>query len=486
MLTILMLSISGYSQGHRVRIAFMGNSITIGANLANPTVEAYPSQVSAILSENFGDTCVIGNFAVSGRTLLRKGDFPLWNEKQYTDSWNFAPDIVFILLGTNDTKPQNWDSYGDEYYADYQAMIDSFRVRNPRVKFMCGFPPPCFETENLNLVWLINDSIIVNGVIPIVDSIAKVNGAEIVDFYHTLRDSGNLFPDAVHPNAVGQRVMAQLVVDKMLESDIIHQVETGYTFVTSVKTNKRTIPPGEAATITWTTINADSVMFEGQKVDPNGTVTINPLVTKVYTVYAYGPKSIDSMKISQNVYIPELEKIGANPRTATVDQYDSTTIVLSFYDQESKPITNKTFNVDWNVNSGGGYLINKTSTSATFVASEAGKSTVRGTVGAIFIDVKFTVNAKVASPTLSNENNFRLFPNPANNYLNIEMETIGTSPSEIRIYDLKGTLCQKELFQPSASGKHTFSVKTGKLGRGFYLLEVENGGLKYSRKFNKK
>jgi acyl-CoA thioesterase I len=306
-ITLLILSANGYSQGYHVRIAFMGNSITIGAGLTNPNVENYPAQVATMLSKIYGDTCVVGNFAVSGRTLLKHGDFPLWNEIQYPNSWNFAPDIVFILLGTNDTKPQNWGPYSNEYFSDYQSMIDSFRVRNPRVKFISGYPPPCFEHKNLSLVWEINDSIILNGVIPIVDSIAKINGNEIVDFYHPLLNSGSLFPDEVHPNVEGSKIMAQLVVDKIVEKNMIHKVETGYSYVTSVKSNKRTIPIGQSATISWSTINADYAKCEGIKADANGSITVTPTETEVYTIYAYGPKSIDSMKFTQNVYIMRIK-----------------------------------------------------------------------------------------------------------------------------------------------------------------------------------
>jgi len=484
LITMLIFSINGFSQDHHVRIAFMGNSITIGAGLSNPTVDAYPGQVSTMLSEIYGDTCVIGNFAVSGRTLLKNGDVPIWNEKQYNDSWNFAPDIVFILLGTNDTKPQNWGLYENEYYSDYQSMIDSFKVRNPRVKFMCGFPPPCYERVNLGNVWFINDSIILNGVIPIVDSIASVNNADIVDFYHPLLDSAYLFPDKVHPNVVGSKVMAQLVVDKMIETDIIHQVETGFTFVTSVSSNKRTIPSGESVTLSWTTINADSVLIEGQKVANSGSISLSPIQTNVYTVYAYGAKSIDSMKFEQNVYMPQLAKISATPKTAKITQNDSVKMELSFYDQENKVIAGRTFDVNWSIREGGGYLIDKTGTSATFVGSEAGKAYVIASVGEIQFEIRITIEANVGSKQLQNTQAIRLFPNPVNKNVNLEVSGISEGKLEIRVYDVKGALCHNETLETS-SGKQSYSVNTEKLSPGIYLLEAETNWVKFTEKFRK-
>jgi lysophospholipase L1-like esterase len=483
-ISMLIISVNGFSQGHHVRIAFMGNSITIGAGLTNPTVEAYPGQVSTMLSKLYGDTCVVGNFAVSGRTLLKKGDYPLWNEKQYDDSWSFAPDIVFILLGTNDTKPQNWGPYGNEYFDDYQSMIDSFRVRNPRVKVMCGFPPPCYEHVNLGNVWEINDSIILHGVIPIVDSIATLNDAAIVDFYHPLLDSGYLFPDKVHPNVQGSKVMAQLVVDKMVETDIIHTVETGYTYVTGVTSNRKIIASGEPAIISWTSINADSVFFEGKKADLSGSVTVTPASNKIYTVYAYGKKGIDSMKYEQNVYIPVLEKLGANPRTAKITQHDSLDIALIFYDQENKVINGQSFNVNWTIREGGGSLINKTGTSATFIGSEAGKTYVVASVGTISIEVRVTVEAKLGSKQLQNAQAIRLFPNPAGKTVNLDVSGISEGKLDIRVYDVKGALCHNETIETS-SGKQCYTVNVEKLTPGLYLLEAEKNGIKLSDKFRK-
>ena len=49
--------------------------------------------------------------------------------KEYIESQNFQPDIVLIKLGTNDTKPQNW-KYKDEFMADYQHLIDSYKATN--------------------------------------------------------------------------------------------------------------------------------------------------------------------------------------------------------------------------------------------------------------------------------------------------------------------------------------------------------------------
>jgi acyl-CoA thioesterase-1 len=70
-----------------VRVACVGDSITQGAGTKG---RSYPSQLQKLL----GDKWEVGNFGVSGRTLLRKGDFPYWNEKAYQNALAFKPDVV--------------------------------------------------------------------------------------------------------------------------------------------------------------------------------------------------------------------------------------------------------------------------------------------------------------------------------------------------------------------------------------------------------
>jgi lysophospholipase L1-like esterase len=65
-----------------VRVACIGDSITEGAGTENG--KSYPAQLQNLL----GPSWQIGNFGLSGRTLLKKGDFPYWNEKKYQERSN--------------------------------------------------------------------------------------------------------------------------------------------------------------------------------------------------------------------------------------------------------------------------------------------------------------------------------------------------------------------------------------------------------------
>jgi acyl-CoA thioesterase I len=55
----------------KIKIACVGNSITQGPGRDNP--DSYPLQLQEII----GETYDVKNFGVSGRTLLKKGDYPI-------------------------------------------------------------------------------------------------------------------------------------------------------------------------------------------------------------------------------------------------------------------------------------------------------------------------------------------------------------------------------------------------------------------------
>lgn len=179
-----------------IKVACVGDSITKGAG-AGPG-KAYPSQLQALL----GDKWKVGNFGVSGRTLLKNGDHPYWKEKAYQDALAMVPDVVIIMLGTNDTKPQNW-KFESEFVADYTELVKSFQVlpSKPRV-YVCR-PCPVPEPGNFG----INEKNLQEW-IKRVDAIAKDMNLGVIDMHKALEDKPKLLPDRVHPNAEGAGEMA--------------------------------------------------------------------------------------------------------------------------------------------------------------------------------------------------------------------------------------------------------------------------------------
>jgi acyl-CoA thioesterase-1 len=194
---ILMISIAlliSCATAEPIRIACIGNSITAyKGTLANLDLNSYPVQLRILMGEEYD----IRNYGVSGRTLLKKGDYPIWIEQAFTEALEFQPNIVTIMLGTNDSKPYNW-IYKDEFVQDYISLIDTLRSlpSNPEI-YIC-LPPPAFSSN-----YDICDSVITNDILPMLQQIITEKSTHTIDCHTPFMGKSNLFYDGIHPTLDG-------------------------------------------------------------------------------------------------------------------------------------------------------------------------------------------------------------------------------------------------------------------------------------------
>jgi acyl-CoA thioesterase-1 len=189
-----------------IRIACVGDSITYGSAIKDREKNNYPT----VLGRSLGDKFEVRNFGVSGATLIKKGDFSYWDQPAFSAVTKFNPHIVVIKLGTNDTKPQNW-KFAAEYTADYEAMVDHFEALPAKPKIWLCTPAPVYQTR-----WGINEERVVEGVIPGLRDLAKRKGLPVIDLYRALTGKPEMFPDKIHPNAAGAKVIAKTVEAALL------------------------------------------------------------------------------------------------------------------------------------------------------------------------------------------------------------------------------------------------------------------------------
>jgi acyl-CoA thioesterase I len=189
--------------GGKIKVACVGDSITAGAG-AGPK-EAYP----AVLGKLLGEKYEVGNFGCSGATLMKKGDKPYWKVDQFTKSDAFAPDIVVIMLGTNDTKKQNLP-HVDEFTADYKDLVAHYRAlpSKPQV-YVVAIPP--ITKPSFNMVPEASGGQIV----PLIRKVAEENKTPLVDVFAAFKDHAAeyLTGDGCHPNPAGHAAIAKAVAE---------------------------------------------------------------------------------------------------------------------------------------------------------------------------------------------------------------------------------------------------------------------------------
>ena len=192
------LLVGHFAAADVVRVACVGDSITFGSGLHR----TYPAQLGRWLGTNYD----VRNFGVSATTLLHRGDYPYIGRPAYTNALAFQPDIVVIDFGANDSKHpgdgsldatnavNNWQHKSD-FIGDYKEMIAAFRKTNLATKIFICYPTPDFPGR-----WGINEKTI--------RAVADKTGASVIDLHSALDGKAELFPDTVHPNDEGAKLVA--------------------------------------------------------------------------------------------------------------------------------------------------------------------------------------------------------------------------------------------------------------------------------------
>ncbi len=192
----------------QIKVACVGDSLTYGMAIVNVFKNSYPAQLGKMLGEGYH----VENFGYSGKTVNTECKDSYVDTKNYSDSIAFSPDIVVIMLGSNDTKEYNWVS--KEYFKErYKSIINSYvNLKNsPRV--ILSTPNAGFykgnKTEGTLKYDIDKDNL--NIVVEATFELAKELGLEIVDTFSLTASHPEWYGfDGVHPDKHGAKAMAEL------------------------------------------------------------------------------------------------------------------------------------------------------------------------------------------------------------------------------------------------------------------------------------
>jgi len=188
-----------HENNNTLRIACVGDSITEGVGLSSS--ETYPSQLLSMLGEGY----VVQNFGKQSATVMKNGSLPYWNTIEYINSLNYNPDIVIIMLGTNDARPENWEN-NSSFVSDYEDLVESYSNLPGKPIVYIAYPTPVYG----DLYGITNDRV-VGEVIPNIRKVAENKGIILIDTYTPLVNKISMFPDELHPDKEGARLIAEQI-----------------------------------------------------------------------------------------------------------------------------------------------------------------------------------------------------------------------------------------------------------------------------------
>ncbi len=189
-------------QTEKIRVACVGDSLTQGSSLMPSN--RYPTILGDLLGANYS----VGNFGAGSTTVLRISETPYMNTSVFQDALNFEPNIVVIMLGTNDAQP-SLHPYNASFIPDYVALVNAFQALASKPKVWVVLPPPLFSNKS----GAISPEFLATTIIPDLRQAADEAGVPVIDVFSALSNHPEYFYDGEHLNGAGTRAIAKVVYE---------------------------------------------------------------------------------------------------------------------------------------------------------------------------------------------------------------------------------------------------------------------------------
>lgn len=193
-----------------IRVACIGDSITEGTFMPNKKMYNYPTQLDKLLEEKY----IVENFGLSGACSMEQADKPYVNLSEYEESVKFLPNIVFFMIGTNDSKTFNWNR--EVFNIDYRALIEAYLNLPSRPRVIIMTPIPAYSSA-----YRIQGDVIQNELVPDVKEICTEMNLEMIDLNEAFTGRNELYIiDEIHLNQDGGQYMAKTIFESIDWQDL--------------------------------------------------------------------------------------------------------------------------------------------------------------------------------------------------------------------------------------------------------------------------
>lgn len=198
----------------QIKVACIGDSITYGHGIKDWEKNNYP----AVLQELLGDEYHVMNFGSSGSCVNPDGDQPYTARAVYQESLDYDADIIVFMLGTNDSKAENWTDV-DAFMEDYKALLGTYLEGENPPRVYIATCAEAYYTEDADQSTGIAGFDIQPAVVDeIVDRLEleymPMSYIGMIDIHSLTESHPEWFEaDGIHPNADGARAIAEAVAD---------------------------------------------------------------------------------------------------------------------------------------------------------------------------------------------------------------------------------------------------------------------------------
>lgn len=206
----------------RSRVACVGDSITS---------EGYTD----LLQQSLGSGYDVMNFGHPGRTAQRNGatckltgpnagPSSYWDAPEYQNALSSRPDVVVVMLGTNDFRSCNSNGT-DPFKRDLEGLISSFKALDSRPRLVSVIPPPLRVSSATwwdHITVYFRDALFNDTIQALIEEVAAAVQVDAVAnafaaFQARGADMESLYKDGVHPNNDGSRLLAEVVAQTVQE-----------------------------------------------------------------------------------------------------------------------------------------------------------------------------------------------------------------------------------------------------------------------------
>lgn len=190
------------------KIVCLGDSITFGTGVIwHRKRDAWPYMLERLLGEEYQ----VLNYGISGASVQKESDKPYRSDFMKSVT-GMKTEAIILMLGSNDSKACNWNS--EQFEKAYSETIERLSAFTKNLYMM--IPPRAFLVGLRKKVKFgIRNEVVRDEICPILLRLAETHNVPVIDLYRLTEKHPEYFTDGVHPNWLGNKVIAEYVFEQI-------------------------------------------------------------------------------------------------------------------------------------------------------------------------------------------------------------------------------------------------------------------------------